>query len=102
MKRIALLVLLVPAVALAEVTLGIAKAPWGHAAIYDSPCTNPSVLKMLPSGARTLFKRAHVVHDGKDYAACWAEVSPGVVYLIDESGDQGAVPAVAFIKPTST
>lgn len=95
-----LVFLLFPVAAFAETTVGIAKAPWGQVVIYDSPCTNAAVLKMLPAGASNIFKRAHVQHDGKGYAACWTEVSPDALYLIDESGDQGPISKRAFVKPT--
>lgn len=100
--RAFLLVLAFPLAAHAEQPLGTAQAPWGHASIFASPCKHEAVLKQLPADMRSQFKRAHVQHEGKPYKACWMEISPGVVFLIDEAGDQGAVPAAAFVKPTKS
>ena len=100
--RALLLVLALPLAAHAEQPLGTAQAPWGHASIFDSPCKAEAVLKQIPDKMRPSFKRAHVYHEGKNYKACWTEVSPTVVFLIDEAGDQGPVPRAAFAKPTKS
>ena len=45
------------------------------------------------------FKAATVVFEGKEYDACWADVDPSTIFIIDETGDQGALPKSLFKKP---
>ena len=99
--RAFLLVLLFPFAVHAEQPIAAATAPWGFVHLFASECKADSVLKQLPAGARSVFKRAYVQHNDKPYQACWTEVSPEAVYLIDESGDQGPISKRAFTKPTS-
>lgn len=99
--RAFLLVLLFPFAVHAEQPIAAATAPWGFVHLFASPCTADSVLKQLPAGARSVFKRAYVQHNKKPYQACWTEVSPDAYYLIDESGDQGSIQRSAFVKPVN-
>lgn len=45
------------------------------------------------------FKEATVVFEGKEYDACWRDVDSSTVFIIDETGDQGALPKSLFKKP---
>ena len=65
--------------------------------LEDGPCvTTAGVFANMPDEIRPTFKAAHVRWQGKDYAACWSMVDERTVYVVDESGDAGALPKSAF------
>lgn len=67
---------------------------------YDEECTVSTeefdymrmMLAMNGLPVRDL-QRADVVWQGKGYAACYVEVEPSVMFIIDETGDAGVVEA---------
>lgn len=54
------------------------------------------VLRHLEQGTRGYFRKALVVFEGKEYIACWAARSDGMVVLRYSDGDGGLVPATMF------
>jgi hypothetical protein len=61
-------------------------------------CTNKKVTVFTDqAGVTKDFKEATVVFEGKKIAACWAPTfdKQGVI-IVDETGDGGIVPEVAF------
>ncbi len=69
-----------------------------HVRTYDTPCTTKAgVFAELPDVLRPKFKAAEVLWDGKKYDACWTDLDPANVYVIDEAGDAGAIPRVRLV-----
>jgi len=73
--------------------------------LYETPCKDEKVLavinaKVLPKYA-SQFKGGAMFYDGKDYNACWFATN-GVVYVIDDVGEQTEIPMWAFQRSTES
>ena len=58
--------------------------------LFDKPCTAPEVLAQLRPDFHAQYRRADVVFQGKSYKACYFDQSDGSIFILDETGDQGA------------
>lgn len=68
--------------------------------IFIEPCdTKAGVFEAMPEDMRKEYQRANVFFEGKNYEACWKPVAEGLVFLVDEEGDQGTIPQTQFKKP---
>lgn len=63
--------------------------------LTDEPCP-VSVIRHIPEGHRGHFRKAHASVNGKNYLACFAARSDGMVALVYEDGDQGLIPIQLF------
>ena len=63
--------------------------------IQDAPCAE-SILALIPPDAREQFRSAVANVGGKEYAACWAMLPDGTVFLQYADGDAGMIPVSAF------
>ena len=65
----------------------------------DACTTKAGAFADMPEDLRSEFMAAKILWDGKNYAACWKALDAATVYLVDETGDAGAIPASVFKKP---
>ena len=64
--------------------------------LLDGPCVSQAgVLANITPAPRKVAKAASVFWQGKPYEACYLEEGT-LIYLIDESGDQGAIESRRF------
>lgn len=66
--------------------------------LFEKPCTNEAVLKLIPPQLRARFRAATSTIGGTRFEVCWAMESAGA-YLVYEDGDQGAVPKADLKRP---
>lgn len=85
-----LLVILLSLSGLSQAASMVAKGPNLEVRIFDNkPCI------LVPEDKEA--KGAEVTWQGELLQACWKAI-PGGIAIIDETGDQGVVPAEAFKK----
>ena len=95
---LAVALLLFSTAALAD---GVLRGPNGDMIVFkDSPCVHAKIVPLIKDEFLKHFKSAAIRISGKGFAACWGvhPDDPTTVYIIDEDGDQGAVPynAITF------
>lgn len=79
----------------------IFKAPDGNSLVLHEkrPCTiKTGPFKDMSPEVRKTVRAATLHWEGKQIKACWKEVSPGIVAVLDETGDGGHMVLESFVK----
>lgn len=78
----------------------VAKGPNLVITLDTDLCEAPEVLARIKEEHHGNFRKADVLFQGKPLKACWTidTALPGMVILVDETGDSGQLPMAAF-KP---
>lgn len=64
--------------------------------IYDTPCTSEAVKKLgYDKKLIDLARAGKVSYKGKILEMCWI-YNDGEIDIVDETGDTGSIPAIAF------
>lgn len=70
--------------------------------LYHTPCAEPKVIRHLQPGAEAKLTRAVVAWQGKALEACWmGDPANKLVFVVDETGDAGVLPARIFERQAS-
>ena len=78
----------------------VAKQGGNQVSLFLGPCTTKKgVFETAPADLVAEFKEARILWDGKEYDACWKHLDSESIYLVDETGDAGALPISLFKKP---
>lgn len=63
--------------------------------LRDAACTDAKVLRFIPPAHRSSVRAGVTVFERKTYSNCWF-IRGDVVFVIDEDGDAGVLPASGF------
>ena len=63
--------------------------------LQDKACESQRVLSILRSDVHDRFRSGYMQHEGRLIQLCWTLEGNDVI-VVDEDGDGGAVPAIAF------
>ena len=66
--------------------------------LYDTPCTNKTVLALIRPERQALYQSGKAVFPDRTFGLCW-RLNGSVILIADEEGDTGAVPVSAFMQP---
>lgn len=98
MKKLITGILLFVALAANAKPIAEVRVPDGYVQLRSEACTAPAVVAYIKPELVRHFHRADVRWQGKDFAACWIE-QPDFIFIVDETGSNGAVPKETFRAP---
>jgi hypothetical protein len=95
--KIGLIVLFLGNAAIAAPQMMVAEQPNLTVRLFPQPCIAEKVLPYTSAVAPGKdFYAGSVTYRGKEYVSCWAVLDQTHVLVVDETGDAGAVPLMAF------